>query len=69
MKLVDAETQYSMTNKVQTELFELRRKQKLALTRQWQTRKDKIVATLGTELTAAEYSKIIEVNKCILLYV
>ena len=69
MKLVDAETQYSMTNKAQTELFELRRKQKLNLTRQWQTRKDKIVATLGTELTAAEYSKIIEVNKCILLYV
>ena len=68
MKLVDAETQYSMTNKAQTELFELKRKLKHALTRQWQTRKDKIVATLGTDLTSAEYSKIIEVNKCILLY-
>ena len=68
MKLVDAETQYSLTNKAQTELFEQWRKRKFCLSREWQTRKDKIVATLGTELTAAEFSKIIEVNKCILLY-
>ena len=68
MKLVDAETQYSLTNKAQTKLFELWRKKKLCLGREWQTRKDKIVATLGTELTAGQFSKIIEVNECILLY-
>ena len=68
MKLVNAKTQYSLTNKAQTELFELWRKKKLCLSREWQTRKDKIVATLGTELTAGQFSKIIEVIECILLY-